>query len=220
LALDLGCGPGNTTALVAQVTGARRTIGLDRSAAFVAEARTRVTAPGVEFRQHDVTATPFPAGPADFLYARLLVAHLADPATAVARWLTQLAPGGRLAVEEVEWIDTADPILAEYLEIVVALLAANGGDMFAGPTLAALRPDAGTARRHDEVVVLPVDAAQAARMFRLNLGVWGADPWVADRYGAATVTRLAGQLERLSATSAPAGITWGLRHLVFERAER
>ena len=31
LALDLGCGPGNTTRLVHDVTGAGRTIGLDRS---------------------------------------------------------------------------------------------------------------------------------------------------------------------------------------------
>src|SRR5215216_6021287 len=86
LALDLGCGQGNTTVLVGQVTGARRTVGLDRSAAFVEEARARVTAPGIEFLQHDVTTIPFPVGPADFLYARLLVAHLADPATAVAQW--------------------------------------------------------------------------------------------------------------------------------------
>jgi hypothetical protein len=57
-------------------------------------------------------------------------------------------------------------------------------------------------------------------MFRLNLGVWGADPWVVGRFGAGTVARLADQLERLSASPAPAGVTWGLRHLVIERTGR
>jgi SAM-dependent methyltransferase len=217
LAVDLGCGPGNTTVLLHRVTGARRTVGLDLSPAFVEEARARVAAPGVEFLAHDVTATPFPVGPADLLSARLLVAHLADPETAVARWLTQLTPGGRLALEEVEWIRTEEPVLAEYLEVVVALIASRGGDMFAGPVLAAMPLGQGAVRRQDEVVVHPVPIAQAARMFRLNLGVWGADPWVVARFGAETVARLAAQLDLLCASAAPDGITWGLRHLVIER---
>jgi trans-aconitate 2-methyltransferase len=37
LGVDLGCGPGHTTRLLHRVTGARSTVGLDRSEAFVAE---------------------------------------------------------------------------------------------------------------------------------------------------------------------------------------
>ena len=40
LAVDLGCGPGNTTALLAEVSGAARTVGLDESEHFLAEARS------------------------------------------------------------------------------------------------------------------------------------------------------------------------------------
>src|SRR5215471_7801964 len=35
VAVDLGCGPGYTTALLASLTGARRTVGLDASARFI-----------------------------------------------------------------------------------------------------------------------------------------------------------------------------------------
>lgn len=44
LVLDLGCGPGATTRLVAEVTGADRTVGLDSSSSFLAAAR-RITLP-------------------------------------------------------------------------------------------------------------------------------------------------------------------------------
>jgi trans-aconitate methyltransferase len=60
LALDLGCGPGNTTRPVHDVTAAVRTIGLDRSPAFVAEGERSAGRPSLpKFREHDVTVVPF-----------------------------------------------------------------------------------------------------------------------------------------------------------------
>lgn len=41
LALDLGCGPGHTTRLLAEATGAAQTVGLDRARAFLDLARAR-----------------------------------------------------------------------------------------------------------------------------------------------------------------------------------
>ena len=39
---------------------------------------------GIAFLEHDVTAVPFPEGPADLAYCRFLMTHLADPAGALA----------------------------------------------------------------------------------------------------------------------------------------
>ncbi|MDP8930620.1 MAG: methyltransferase domain-containing protein [Actinomycetota bacterium] len=39
LALDLGCGPGHSTHLLAEVTGAARTVGVDCSGVFLVAAR-------------------------------------------------------------------------------------------------------------------------------------------------------------------------------------
>jgi hypothetical protein len=163
------------------------------------------------------TGTPFPVGPADFIYARLLVTHLAAPAQAVGQWLTQLAPGGRLALDEVEWIRTEEPVLEEYLTMATALIAQHGGNMYAGPRLAALPLVETAAVRLSEVAVVPVATAHAARMFRLNLGVWGTDRWIVERYGAGTIARLDAQLGALSTSPRLAGITWGMRHLLLER---
>lgn len=216
LAVDLGCGPGGSTAMVHAATKAQRTVGLDLSAAFVAAATGR-SAAGVEFLRHDITETPFPVGPADFLYARLLVAHLTTPEATIIRWLTQLVPEGRLALDEVEWIRTDERVLDEYLGIATALIAEHGGDMYAGPRLAAM-PLAGAAvMRLSEVAVVAAPVGLAARMFGLNLGVWGASRWIVERYGTHTIDRLAETLGALSSSPRLDGITWGMRHLLLER---
>ncbi len=96
LALDLGCGPGNTTRLIADALRPERTVGLDRSGPFLDRAR-QGSPPGVEFMEHDVFVTPFPIGPADVIFARLLLAHLPDRPDVVARWTAQLTLGRRAA---------------------------------------------------------------------------------------------------------------------------
>jgi len=164
LAVDLGCGPGHTTRLVASVTGARRTLGLDQSEAFVALAAAGAP-PGVSFAVHDVTVVPFPAGPAGLVYGRFLLSHLPDPAAALAAWATQLAPGGLLLVEEVERIHTAQPALRRYLDTAAALLAARGHTLEIGAALHRLPDPPGVVRRLDRVAPL---AALAASLFAQN----------------------------------------------------
>src|SRR5262249_61662331 len=85
LVVDLGCGPGHTTRLLASTTGATRTVGLDSSKALLA--RARADAPdGVAFFHHDVTDLPFPRSPADLLYARMVLSHLPRPDAVLHAW--------------------------------------------------------------------------------------------------------------------------------------
>ena len=134
LAVDLGCGTGHTTRLLARSWG--------RGAPSASTSRPRSSpgggrAPaGVTFAVHDVRTVPFPTGgPSGLLFCRLLLSHLPDPAAALAAWATQLAPGGLLLVDEVERIHTADPALRGYLEVAGALLASRGQTLEVGPVL-------------------------------------------------------------------------------------
>src|SRR6185295_15312555 len=79
-AIDLGCGPGFTTDMLAQTTGCPDVYGLDSAAPFVEMARGRF--PQYHFVEQDVTRLPFPAQ-ADVMYVRFLLSHLKDAVQAV-----------------------------------------------------------------------------------------------------------------------------------------
>jgi SAM-dependent methyltransferase len=210
-ALDLGCGPGHTTRLLAEVCRPGRTIGLDSSERYLAAARAAPPGPagggpGPTYARHDVTVVPLPGAPAELIYARLVLAHLPDPLGLVERWRSQLAPGGRLVLEEVESIEAPPGTLRDYEELVTAVVAAEGGIMAAGPVLARLGGDC---------VEVAVDVADAARMFGLNLAVWGDDARARGLATAAQLERLAGGLARLAdAPPGRAAVHWVLRQLV------
>jgi SAM-dependent methyltransferase len=216
LALDLGCGPGYTTELVASVTGARRTIGLDVSEAFVAAARVRThEGSPVEYRCHDVAHAPLPDTPA-LIYERLLLAHLPDVERHVAAWVRQLEPAGRLLLDEVEWIATDHPVLAAYEELVVEVVAARGAVINAGALVDGIESGNGCRRRSSVVHTFPVGTVTAARMYSLNLAAWRDDPAVAALASSVELDELAAGLDRLG-ESGEGRIEWGLRQVAFER---
>jgi trans-aconitate 2-methyltransferase len=214
--VDLGCGTGRTTRLVAEVLQPERTLGLDQSEFFVAVAADG--SPEVEFLVHDVTRVPFPCPPADVCYGRLLLSHLPDPGAVLAAWATQLAPGGLLLADEVERIHTDLPALRGYLEVAGALLATRGHTLEVGPVLARLPDPPGLVRRDDRIGHLAPPAHRAAAMFALNLAVWGGE---AVRAGVATperLDRLAADLGAVVDGEVQGSIRWELRQLVFQRA--
>jgi SAM-dependent methyltransferase len=209
-ALDLGCGPGRTTRLVAEVTGAALVVGLDMSEDFLLAAPRSA---GIAFVRADTTL-PFPTRAPDLVYARLLLAHLPDPASVAASWADQLAPGGRLLLDEVEYIRTEHRVLAFYEEIVVGLVGARGAPMYAGPLIAEL---AGATKVSDTVVEHEVTTADAARMYSMNLRNWRNDPFVENAYSTEAIDDLAAGLDELTRSSATHEIEWGLRQVAYER---
>jgi trans-aconitate 2-methyltransferase len=217
LAIDLGCGPGYTTTLVHQEVGATRTIGLERSEAFVLRARVEHTTDGIGFQPHDVTMVPFPTGSADVIFARYLLAHLPDPVTVRDRWLTQVRPGGRLLVEEIDHIDTSVDTFGRYLDVVQQMSRGHDTELLVGPTLAAAAPPDGTALVADSVALISPRPQTVARIFAMNLSVWRDDPWVVDHIDPAVVAALAAELADLRTAAPVAGITWHHRQLTYER---
>jgi trans-aconitate 2-methyltransferase len=217
LAVDLGCGPGHSTRLLASVVGARRTLGLDQSGSFVALAGAGAP-PGVSFAVHDVTVVPFPCPSAGLVYGRFLLSHLPDPPAALTAWATQLAPGGLLLVDEVERIRTTGSALRRYLDTAAALLAARGHSLEIGGALHRLPDPPGLVRRHDRVARLAPPAARAAELFAQNLAVWRDDAVSAEVATEAGLDRLATGLATVATGSADGTIAWELRQLAFQRA--
>jgi SAM-dependent methyltransferase len=212
-ALDLGCGPGHTTRLLRQVCAPHTLVGLDASEAFVRQAGA-TPEPGLAFHLHDVTQVPFPGGGADLIYARLLLAHLPEPEAVAARWRSQLRPGGRLLLDEVEWIRSEDPVLLRYLDLVTHLLASRGQGLYVGAGLEAATR--GPGRSHCALREHALTAGRAAAMFAANLAEIRTQPAVRERFREDELDALAGALRARAESDAGEPITWGLRQLALE----
>ncbi|HET9256929.1 MAG TPA: OsmC family protein [Pseudonocardiaceae bacterium] len=213
VALDLGCGPGATTQLVAEATGAERTIGLDSSASFVAVARAGRARAGIEFAEHDVTRVPFPAGAAaaDVIFARFLLAHLPGLTGALSAWLAQLNPRGVLVVEEIETIETSNQDFRDYLALAGRLVAARGATLGPGAILAGLAASASARVLASRVREVSVPADRAAELFALNLSVFRSDPVIDEQTH--TLDHLATRLAELRQADTDEHVTWRLRQL-------
>jgi SAM-dependent methyltransferase len=217
LAYDLGCGPGHTTALVSQVTGARRTVGLDESAAYIERAQASAPA-AVDFARHDVRQLPFPAGAADLVFCRLLLAHLADPVAIARSWASQLTERGLLVLDEIEWIEARHPVLQAHLRLAGALVATSGARMCAGPALAGLADQPGLRRVMTRVRELPVATSMAATMFAMNLAALGDRPVTAGVCDRAELSELAAGLAELRDSPETGQISWGMHQAAYARA--
>ncbi len=214
VALDLGCGPGHTTRLLAETLHPRRVIGLDSSASFMALARRLHGHCGLRFLECDVTRSPLPVAPADMIYVRFLLAHLTEPETALFAWAQQLRPTGRLLVEEVEAIETGEPVLASYLQLVTGMLVARGQELAVGQRLALFCGGGDLVPQASRVVEVEPTTGEAARMFWLNFQAWR-DSYFAGRVDTATLRQLEAELRRLIDADDRGRIRWQLRQLVF-----
>jgi len=93
---DLGCGPGNSTALLVERWPDAAMIGIDNSAEMLAKARASgIRASWVEADIAQWT----PTAPFDVLFSNAALQWLADHALLLPRLFEQVAPGGMLAVQ-------------------------------------------------------------------------------------------------------------------------
>jgi trans-aconitate 2-methyltransferase len=95
-AVDLGCGPGNSTELVAQRFPDAAVTGMDSSEAMLTSARERL--PNCQFVAGDIASWVPDVAP-DLIYANASLQWVPDHATLVPRLFAALAPGGVLAFQ-------------------------------------------------------------------------------------------------------------------------
>jgi SAM-dependent methyltransferase len=113
--LDLACGPGQVTA--AALRRGAEAVGLDFSAAMVAEARRRY--PEIRFQEGDAENMPFDAGSFEAVVCSFGMHHFPHADRAIAEARRVLAPGGRFAFTV--WLEGS-----ELNKVISAAIAAHG----------------------------------------------------------------------------------------------
>ena len=216
LAIDIGCGPGHTTRLLNATLNPNQVVGIDSSESLIAEARTH--SDHEHYLVHDATVVPFPAKPADALYARFVVTHLKDPVDVLGAWATQLVEGGLLLLDEVETISTSNEVFSEYLGILDSLMSHERRTLYIGPSLGRLQIPGSLGLQNNHVRTLGVRDQQAAEMFRLNMEAWRDHRFLIDTYGVTQISHVADQLGAIARdVNAGSTIEWTMRQMVFER---
>lgn len=102
VAVDLGCGPGNSTEVVAARYPDAIVHGLDSSEDMIEAARKRL--PALRFDVADIEAWNDP-GPFDLIFANAVLQWVPDHAALFPRLVEKLAPGGHLAVQMPDNLD-------------------------------------------------------------------------------------------------------------------
>ena len=99
--LEVGCGHGLRTHLIAKHAKQAEVIGIDRSPELLKHAHDAYQkTSNLSFQQADLYDLPFPDNSIDFIYVRLVFMHLLDPISALLSLKRVLKPGGRLLIED------------------------------------------------------------------------------------------------------------------------
>ena len=113
--IDVGCGPGNSTEVLAARYPQARISGTDSSADMIAAARQRL--PTIQFEVQDLRDWK-ESGPFDVILANAVLQWVPHHETLLPALVEKLAPGGALAVQMPDNLD--EPAHRLMLEIAVA----------------------------------------------------------------------------------------------------
>ena len=94
--VDIGCGPGNSTELLAERWPEAKVSGIDSSPDMIEKARARL--PALDFALADIAAWT-PEEPVDLLFANAVLQWLPGHETLLPRLFGLLAPGGVMAIQ-------------------------------------------------------------------------------------------------------------------------
>ncbi len=214
IAVDLGCGPGFTTGMLAEVMETAKTYGLDSSGEFLEMASQRFT--NCTFLEHDITRVPFPVS-ANVMYARFLLCHLKEPLDVIDLWITQMNPEGLLFIEETDWIETDLEVFNRYLDMAEGIVSQQGASLFVGKILE-------TAEYKADVLLntscaMSIANCMAASWFYPNTQtIWKENSYVLQRLCLEEIETISQELaEVVKGEDAHSNITWNMRRLVLKK---
>jgi len=167
--LDLGCGPGHFSECLANWLPNAHITALDSNPAMLGRGREHL-GDRVTFVESRADATGLPADAFDFVIARFLFQHLADPMPVAREALRVLRPGGKLVIVDVDdelfgVVEPHVPGLKRLLARFGEAQAARGGNRRVGRSLLRILRGTGFTEPQIESIAIHSDESGLAECF-------------------------------------------------------
>jgi ubiquinone/menaquinone biosynthesis C-methylase UbiE len=137
--LDVGCGAGSVTRILAEMVGKKgRVTGTDVEEKYLQYCRNYRSQPNMNFMQDDISNSRLAKESFDAIYSRFMFVHLKDARKAIHSMKQLVKKGGSIIIEELDhapdsWLCYPESQSVSTLrEIYVTLVKKAGGDPFAG----------------------------------------------------------------------------------------
>ena len=140
-ALEVGCGTGAVTRVMARIAAPGGVVGVDQSAVRLASARRLAadSGAGIDFVEGDATSLPFSSREFDYVWSRFLFQYLPNPPAVLAELIRVTRGGGIVTVADLDGqIEQFYPLEASVhasLEEALRIVAETGFDSCVGRKL-------------------------------------------------------------------------------------
>jgi trans-aconitate 2-methyltransferase len=217
LADDLGCGPGWSTRLPQEVLNPDRTVGLDASKHYIAEARRNHNA-DLQFEVHDIALSPFPITSPNVLFCRFLLTHLRSLGQVLTTWGSIAAPDAILLIHETETLETDHPMLRRYYELVGRLQRHYGQTLLVGAVLDGFCASSGWRVVESRRRILTKSASEMAELHLANLRTWRHDEYACRAFAQSEIDSLEASLGQIANRLENAGVVVNVaRQIIAQR---
>jgi ubiquinone/menaquinone biosynthesis C-methylase UbiE len=176
-----------------------RTVGLESSERFIAEARANH--PNLEFFRHDILQAPFPVNAPDLLLCRFLLTHLSSPQSALQTWAEIAAPHAILLIHETEEIDSSDPAMHRYYQLIGQMQMHYAQTLNIGGTLDACLSQTEWQILKSRSLVLEKPAQEMAQLHLANLRTWGKNEYASRAFNHRELEELEVSLDSIASGS-------------------
>lgn len=137
--LDLGCGPGSTTEIIANYDPCIQVTGVDREPRFIEYAKNRKNFQKTQYIVGDCYDLPLANNSFDCCYARYLFQHLKYPLKALNEIKRVIKPNGIIGIHDFDYkllkVEPEIPGLRKLQRFNALVKAFRGGDAFVGGKL-------------------------------------------------------------------------------------
>jgi ubiquinone/menaquinone biosynthesis C-methylase UbiE len=175
--LEIGCGPGFVTDLLAELAPQGSVHAVEPSATLLGQVEGNVQrkpARGLFLHQAYGNAVPVANASIDFSYARFVLQHVPGPQSVVDEVFRVTRPGGRFCVVDSDdglvIFHPEEPRVSEVLRKAQSIQSEKGGDRFIGRKLQGMMVSAGFANVHTHVLAITSSELPFPALYNILLG--------------------------------------------------